>query len=426
MSRWLTGLLLTPLLMPVQAEEFDFDISRYEKKPFEFSGHLEIKPEYRYFDQDSTFYRLNFPTADEQPSSDDRYISVLELEGLYRSGASSLNFHAQATAQHDIYGGSGNADVFQLYYRHSTETQTFELGKRSLKWGTGYAWNPVGFIQRDKDPSDPELSRDGFVIASLDYVKSFDGPLQAIAFTPVLLPVTNSINEDFSSEEDINLAGRLYLLYRATDIDLLFLTDGSRSGRIGLDFSRNLATNLEIHGELAWIHDQARFMLDEGETLDTRRQNSTSYLLGIRYLSAQDTTYILEYYHNGSGLSKNEAERFFNLLDSAESTGEVAAFEKARNIADQAGFFTPNYMRGYLHLRVSQKEPFDIVYLSADLTSIINLQDHSYSLVPGVNYTGFDNMELRLRAALNQGGHHSEFGEKLVENRIELRVRYFF
>ncbi|RDH85518.1 MAG: hypothetical protein DIZ78_11305 [endosymbiont of Escarpia spicata] len=152
MSRWLTGLLLIPLLMPVQAEEFDFDISRYEKKPFEFSGHLEIKPEYRYFDQDSTLYRLNFPTADEQPSSDDRYRGVLELEGLYRSGASSLNFHAQATAQHDIYGGSGNADVFQLYYRHSTDTLTFELGKRALKWGTGYAWSPVGFIQESKIP----------------------------------------------------------------------------------------------------------------------------------------------------------------------------------------------------------------------------------------------------------------------------------
>ncbi|MBL3601765.1 MAG: hypothetical protein JMN25_18195 [gamma proteobacterium endosymbiont of Lamellibrachia anaximandri] len=315
MSRWLTGLLLIPLLIPVQAEEFDFDISRYEKKPFEFSGHLEIKPEYRYFDQDSALYRLNFPTADEQPSSDDRYSGVLELEGLYRSGASSLNFHAQATAQHDIYGGSGNADVFQLYYRDSTDTLTFELGKRALKWGTGYAWNPVGFIQRVKDPSDSELSREGFVIASIDYVRSFDAPLKAIAFTPVLLPVTHSINEDFSPEGDVNLAGRLYLLYRDTDIDLLFLTEGSRSGRIGLDFSRNLATNLEIHGELAWIHDQARFILDEGEAINIRRQDSTSYLLGIRYLSTQDTTYILEYYHNGSGLSKNEAERFFRVPD---------------------------------------------------------------------------------------------------------------
>lgn len=426
MSRWLVGLFLFPLLMSAQAEEFDFDISQYKKKPFELGGYLEVKPEYRQFNRDSTLYRLNFPATGEQPSSDGRYSGALELEGLYRSGASSLNFHAQATAQHDTSGSNRDAAIFQLYYRHSTDTLTFELGKRALKWGTGYAWNPVGFIQRRKDPSDPELSREGFVIASLDYVKNYDGPLQAITFTPILLPVTSNINKDFSPEEEFNLAGKLYLLYRDTDIDLLFLTEGSRSGRIGLDFSRNLATNLEIHGELAWTHDQSRSMLDEDGALNTQSKDSTSYLLGLRYLSAQDTTYILEYYHNDAGLSKNEAQRFFGLFESADMTGDDALFTKARSIADKAGFFTPNYMRDYLHLRVTQKEAFDIVYLNADLTSIINLQDHSYSLIPGLTYTGFKNTELRLRTALNRGSHHTEFGEKQVENRIELRARYFF
>lgn len=426
MNRCLAGLLLFYLLLPAQADEFDFDISSYEKKPFEMGGQLELKPEYRHFNQDSSFYRLNFPTTGHQPESDDRYGGVLELEGLYRFGASSIHFHAQATAQHDLYGDSTDAAFFQFYYRHAAEALTLELGKRALKWGTGYAWNPVGFIQRPKDPSDPDLSREGYFLASLDYVKSFDGPLQTLAFTPLLLPVSNDINEDFSPEEEINLAARLYLLYRDTDIDLLFLTEGSRSGRIGLDFSRNLATNLEIHGELAWIHDQSRFLLDHNEVPNPYSKDSISYLLGLRYLSAQDTTYILEYYHNDSGLSKQQAERFFELLDSAVVTGEVTQDANARNIADKAGFFTPNYMRDYLHLRVTQKELFDIVYLTADLTSIINLQDHSYSLIPGLTYTGLQNTELRLRAILNDGAQHTEFGEKLVQTRIELRMRYFF
>ncbi len=423
---WLAGLLLFYLSIPVQAEEFDFDISQYEKKPLEFNGHLEVTPAYRDFNRDSSFYPLGFPATGKQPSSDDRYSGILELEGLYRFGASSVNFHGQATAQHDLYGGNTDAALFELYYRHSTDTLNLELGKRALKWGTGYAWNPVGFIQRAKDPSDPELSREGFVIASMDYVKSFDGPLQALTFTPLLLPVSNSINEDFSPEEDINLAARLYLLYRDTDIDFLFLSEGSRSGRIGLDFSRNLASNLEIHGELAWIHDQSRFILDQNEALSPERKNSSNYLLGLRYLSSRDTTYILEYYHNDSGLSKGEAKRFFELVDSAGATGDLTLDDSARSIADKAGFFTPNYMRDYLHLRITQKEPFDIVYLNADLTTIINLQDHSYSLVPGLIYTGFENTELRLRAILNDGAHHTEFGEKLVETRVELRMRYFF
>ena len=58
-----------------------------------------------------------------------------------------------------------------------------------MKWGKGYAWNPVAFLDRPKNPDDPELPLEGFVIASADTIKSFDGPLKTFAFTPVLVPV---------------------------------------------------------------------------------------------------------------------------------------------------------------------------------------------------------------------------------------------
>lgn len=83
-------------------------------------------------------------------------------------------------------------------------------------------------------------------------------------------------------------------------------------------------------------------------------------------------------------------------------------------------------MQDYLHLRISQKVLFDIVYLHAEHTTIINLQDHSYSAIPGLVYNGYDNTELRLRSALNSGGEHTEFGEKPIAQRFELRVRHFF
>jgi len=388
MRRRLAGLLLCALAAAVPGEEYKFDLSGYEKKPFEVNGYLEAKPEYRRFNRESALYQLDFPAAGDRPGSDERFSAALELAGLYRFGPSSLNFRLHGATRHDLSGSESNLALYELYYRNSSDKLTFELGKRALKWGTGYAWNPVGFIQRRKDPTDPELSREGYVIASLDTVRSFDGPLQTLAFTSVLLPVTGDINGDFSPQEDINLAGRLYLLYRDTDIDFLFLTNGSRSGRVGIDFSRNLATNWEIHGELAWIHDQSRTVPDENGALAIHTADTLSYLLGLRYLSARDTTYILEYYHNGSGLSESEARRFFDLVDSAEASGDNALLARARNIADQAGFVTPNYMRDYLHLRLIQKEPFGVVYLTADLTSIVNLQDGSYSFIPGLTYSG--------------------------------------
>jgi hypothetical protein len=56
-------------------------------------------------------------------------------------------------------------------------------------------------------------------------------------------------------------------------------------------------------------------------------------------------------------------------------------------------------MRDYLYLRISQKEPFDILYFTPSITWIYNVNDESYSLAPELLYTGITNFELRLKAA---------------------------
>ncbi len=53
-----------------------------------------------------------------------------------------------------------------------------DIGKKTLKWGKGYAWNPVAFADRPKDPDDPEQAMEGYIIASTDFIRSFDGPLK--------------------------------------------------------------------------------------------------------------------------------------------------------------------------------------------------------------------------------------------------------
>jgi hypothetical protein len=47
------------------------------------------------------------------------------------------------------------------------------------------------------------------------------------------------------------------------------------------------------------------------------RGAAQSYLLGARYPSAQDTTWILEYYRNGPGLSEDEMRGFGQFVDDA-------------------------------------------------------------------------------------------------------------
>jgi hypothetical protein len=422
MRHWLTGLLCLPLW--VQAEEFSFDVSSYEKKAYEWGGYLELTGEHLWLDRNAAFYNLTFP-AEDRPGSFNRYQGVLELEGLYRFDRSSIHFRGHAEVQDDHFGNQHETGIYEFYHAmRPYDSFLIEAGKRVLRWGKGYAWNPVGFMERTKDPNDPDLTREGFILATADYVRSFDGHLKTLAFTPVILPVTGGINTDFSPERDINLAARLYLLYHDTDIDFYLLGEGSRGAHIGMDFSRNLTPNLEVHGELAWIDDQRSVVIDAANQLRFAEKDLIKGLLGLRYLTESDITWIVEYYHNGAGYSETELAQFLDLA-SSDPLVSPTLFDLARQ-ARAAGYGTSNPGRDYLYLRASKKEPFDIVYLTLGFNSIVNLRDNSFSFTPELVYTGTENTETRLRFAWLWGDDNSEFGEKLNERRIELRFRYFF
>jgi hypothetical protein len=302
------------------------------------------------------------------------------------------------------------------------------VGKATQKWGKGYAWNPVAFVDRPKDPEEPDLAREGFWMASADYIKSFDGPLKTLSITPVILPVYDQINDEFGKINELNFAGRLYLLLYDTDIDLVFLSGGSKTPRFGFDFSRNISTNFEVHGEFAYINNFKQKTIDEQGKVSESKFDAKSYLLGMRYLTKADTTFILEYYHNGMGYTQDEIGSFFSLVDKSYETylssRNRGSLTKAQSLAVNYGGVNP--MKDYLYLRVTQKDPFNILYFTPALTSIINLDDGSFSLAPELTYTGIKNLEVRLKAMANVGHNGSEYGEKPSDYRLELRVRYYF
>ncbi|MCK5915036.1 MAG: hypothetical protein KAG92_02765, partial [Deltaproteobacteria bacterium] len=98
---------------------------------------------------------------------------------------------------------------------------------------------------------------------------------------------------------------------------------------------------------------------------------------------------------------------------------------KAQELSMQ-GYGKPQPGRNYLYTKFSQKEPYDILYLSPGLTTIVNLDDSSFSVSPEVIYTGITNWEMRLRFSYLGGSKSSEYGEKLNHNKLEVRLRYFF
>ncbi|MBI4754006.1 MAG: hypothetical protein HY778_00970 [Betaproteobacteria bacterium] len=418
-------------------EEFTFDAAEFEKKPFEFGGYFELKPDRSWLNPDGAFNQLNFYHRAPRETLD-HTTATLKLDGKLTRGDLSLRLRADAEARHDALASDSIRRFDEAYVSWKPDPGfTLDLGKQELKWGKGYAWNPVGFVERPKDPNDVELAREGFTVLAADFIRNFegDGALRTVAFTPLLLPVSSQVNSDFGKPDHLNPAAKLYVLAHDTDIDFTWLGRGSRTPRFGVDFSRNLTSALEIHGEWARIRDFEQRVIGPTGGLTTERRDVTSSLLVLRYLTQKDTTYILEYYRNGTGYTENQARDFYHLVDNGlsqfQTSGSDTLLQRALAVSQggpggQGGYGRPNAGQRYLYLRVSQKEPFDIVYFTPSITVIANLDDGSRSVTPELLYTGITNLDLRLRFTWLTGGAGTEFGEKQNSRRVELMARVYF
>ncbi len=434
LKRGLGGVLflLVALMMPpadASGDEYAFDTSETEKKFYSFGGYAEAKPVLFDLDRDAALYKTRF--FDRNVDNPLRQVDfTLQLDGgiEWNIFKAFTRVNNSLTGTHD--GWSGDAKPYELFLTAKpTPALTVSIGKLTAKWGKGYAWNPVAFVDRPKDSEDPSLNLEGFYMAGFDYIRSFEGPLKTFSFSPLLLPVDHGLNRDFGASGHVNFAAKAYFLVYDTDVDFMGLKGESRPERFGFDFSRNITSNFEIHGESAWIKDLRLKKVNTAGVVSESEFDAWSGLLGLRYLTAIDTTYILEYYHNGTGYSGSEVKEYYAFVDRAydiyRDTGNVGPIRKAADLT-RGAYGRSNPMRDYLYFRVSQKEPFDILYFTPAVTTILNINDRSFSLSPELLYTGINNLELRLKGTLLVGDNDSEFGEKQSDARLELRARYYF
>ncbi|MEN8153876.1 MAG: hypothetical protein ABFR75_07615 [Acidobacteriota bacterium] len=409
-------LFFFPFIVISEQDEYSFDLESIKKKSFSFGGYLEFRPVLSLFDTDSGSYKLRFYNRNEGNSiSEYNFNALLDLS--YEKNIFKAAVRSNTLISRSFDKWEQNTSLYEAYLSiKPSNSASLEIGKKRLKWGKGYAWNPVAFIDRRKNPNDPELALEGFTIATINYIKSFSGKLKTVSFSAVLLPVSDSFNADFGINGNINFGGKVYFLFNDTDIDIMFLSGKSMPDRYGIDFSRNLGSNLEVHGELAYIPD-------------FKKTNAFSYLLGIRFLTKTDITFFLEYYKNGQGILHGEMEDHYLKIDeeyqSFLHTGDDTGLENITSGSDPAySSFAP--MRDYLYFRMSWKEPWGILYFIPSFTTIFNIVDSSFSIAPEILYTPVTNFELRTKISFFVGGKGSDFGEKLNNFRFEFRGRYYF
>jgi hypothetical protein len=402
------------------SEDFGFDVGPFEKKPYEWGGFFELKGTQQILDPDAHLLGRSEP-----PEGWDRLAhqatGALDLTATLRKGPVTAHGHLRGTAGTGQLGFSHQLRAFRLSIAAQlTELLSFEVGKSPVRWGKGYAFNPTAFIDRPKDPGDPEEALEGFILARADFTKSFPGSLRTLDLSLAMLPVHEGVNEDFGRLGHENFAARLYLLLFDADIDLVALSAGSRSARYGLAVAYNIVPNLEVHAEAAHVPHAEVPRLTSGEAPRTEERQAVQALAGARFLSPRETTYILEYFCDSAGASPEQLGLFYDQQDvpsTPDGAGDPSALHALR---------TPFPMRHYLYLRISQKEPFGVLDFFPSVTGIVNLEDASFSVTPELLYKGITNLELRLRGTAIVGRADTDFGERPNDARIELRARYFF
>jgi hypothetical protein len=422
------GIILM-LATTVQAQETAVEIPPVERKPYSVGGILEARPALVWFDADAAPLKLQ-PSADARAARAGQFNSRIQLDAAYRRGWFSAQTETVVEGGHAAGDWTGSATAYDAYLSlKPTPSLTIDAGKKTYKWGKGYLWTPAAFLDRPKNPEDPALALEGFVGVSADYIRTFGGPLQVLALTPVLLPVSRDLNAAFGAPGHLNVAGKLYLLLFDTDVDLMFLSGGSRPRRAGFDFSRNLRSNLEVHGEWTRIGHAATPVLGPAGALESRDRPATSVVVGLRYLTESNTTFIGDYFHNGTGYTSAEMATYFDLVDRANDAsrqgGDDPLLTLARRASD-AGYGRMNPMRNYVYGRVVQPDALGVLYLTLGTSAIVNADDGSYSLLPEVQYKATENLELRCLANVQRGGAGTDFGEKQGDLRLELRIRYYF
>ncbi len=425
-------LLLFAFSFPAQAEEsqYDFDMSEFEKKPYEFGGLAGLTPALILPDQEAASYRLKYFQDGDLPNLMNLLDLELMLEGSYRSGNAALKGRVDSFMDYDGLEWDHRIVVQEAFLSvQDSPAFVVNAGKKVMKWGKGYAFNPVAFLDRPKDPNDPELTMEGFYVAHFDFIRSFPGALATLAVTPVFVPILGTANEELGDENGPNAALKLYVLLWDTDIDLMGMAGVSVKPRFGLDISRNILPNLEVHGEGAFRHDEEKALLTSSGELKNEKHDVVSSLVGVRYLAPTNTTFIIEYYFNQSGYSKEQTETYYSFAQDAyqiygESENENPI--KMAGKASKSGYGRPYHMRHYAYARITHPEPLDIVYLSLAFTGMINIDDGSFSAFPEMGYAGVENFEFRLKAGATYGPPESEFGEKTSDFKADLRMRYFF
>jgi hypothetical protein len=403
------------------SQEYDFDIPVEEESSIEVNGNLDAKWGMLQARKSSPSFGLQFYDNSENSDYLSQYRLDYYLNGVYRHkqvGIYMKTFYQYAREE------PLSPSFYELYGSLNLSSRwSMSIGKRRFNWGKGYAFNPVGYVNAEKDPENPDLALAGRTSVYINYNRSFmSNYLHNISVAAILLPPEAESDQKFESADKIGGAFKLYCLLNNIDIEFMTMIKKDEPRRFGLDFSTNLRENLEIHAEYSYAHKENKYAIDDN-LVSQHKIDSNTYILGLRYVNRFKTTFITEFYHNESGISKNEFTSYVNYLNNSLESNITELINLAK-LNMSTYFRSKTLMQDYLYVKVIQPEPFSWLYSSISISTIFNVADNSFLLSPQLSYKPYTNFELLIWPILFFGGNGTEYGSKQFEKKIEIWMRF--
>lgn len=351
--------------------DYDFDLDAIEVKPYTLSGYLKGESKLQGLNEESPL----FHTKNKERMQS--YGGEGNVKFAYFQDAFKLDSEVMVNANRNDGEYADAYTLAQLFVQYTfDQNNRVEVGKKAPKWGKGYFVNPIAFFDRKKDPSDPDASREGYEMVNYRYNKSYEGDLRNFSLDLIVMQSSEHMNHDFSQEAQTHVGVKAYFLAYDTDIDVIYYRKSEQSDKIGLDFSKNIQANIEVHGEFA----------------KTVGEDDYAYLVGLKYLSAFELSITSEYFYQKNQSSKSE----------------------------------PFFDHQYVMNKFSQKEPLDWLYGSLYYKNIYNLEDRSMQHALGVTYSFKNNLFLDVSYTRNDAQTGTEYGSKLVQNTLWTKLYWYF
>lgn len=263
--------------------------------------------------------------------------------------------------------------VKEAYAGLSAGDFDFTLGRRVVRWGTGYAFTAAGVLDPPRIPTDPtdRLNvNEGRDMIKADYVRG--GQALSMAWSSAALTPALAGMHDTT-------AFRYNVLVHGFDTSLIAGDDRGGDAFGGVTFTRVLGESWEVHGEAAWRGHEA-------------------ILLGGKHTTTNGITFIGEFF----------------------SPPNIAYFRDA-TVSSLAG------RQHYLFINAGKnrlRELPEWKRWDASVSAVINLNDRSYTAIFDVTRRFGNHVATYMHLEVPSGSSKSEYGAAPYSSATSLGVRF--